>query len=117
TNPPFGAKLSIDDPIILEQYQLAHAWDYDAKNDSWKIRQPRTLLKSQAPEVLFIERCVQFVKPGTGIVAIVLPDAILGSPGLAFVREWILQQTRILASVDLHPDTFQPGNSTQTSLL
>jgi type I restriction enzyme M protein len=47
----------------------------------------------------------------------VLPDAILGAPGLAYVREWILQNTRVLASVDLHPDTFQPNNSTQTSLL
>jgi type I restriction enzyme M protein len=50
-------------------------------------------------------------------MAIVLPDAILGAPGLAHVREWILQNTRVLASIDLHPDTFQPGNSTQTSLL
>ena len=60
---------------------------------------------------------MQFLKPGIGILAIVLPDAILGAPGLAYVREWILQQTRVLASIDLHPDTFQPKNSTQTSVL
>jgi type I restriction enzyme M protein len=75
------------------------------------------LTRSQPPEILFVERCVQFLKPGTGILAIVLPDAIVGAPGLAYVREWILQQTRILASIDMHPDTFQPHNSTQTSLL
>ena len=46
-----------------------------------------------------------------------LPDGILGSPGLGYVREWILQQTRVLASIDLHPDTFQPHVSIQTSLL
>ena len=46
-----------------------------------------------------------------------LPDGILGSPSLGYVREWILQQTRVLASIDLHPDTFQPKNSTQTSIL
>ena len=46
---------------------------------------------------------------------VVLPDGILGSPGLGYVREWILQNTRVLASIDLHPDAFQPKNSTQTS--
>jgi type I restriction enzyme M protein len=117
TNPPFGSKIPIDDPNILEQYNLAHVWDYDEASDSYLIRSARTLVKSQPPEILFIERCVQFLKPGTGVLCIVLPDAILGAPGLAYVREWILQQTRILASIDLHADTFQPGNSTQTSLL
>jgi type I restriction enzyme M protein len=117
TNPPFGSKISVDDPTILEQFDLGHAWDYDAAADSYAIRTPKVVLKSQPPEILFIERCVQFAKPGTGIVCIVLPDAILGAPGLAHVREWILRQTTILASIDLHPDTFQPKNSTQTSLL
>src|SRR6266571_1683194 len=50
-------------------------------------------------------------------MSIILPDGILGAPGLAHVREWILQNTQVLASIDLHPDTFQPKNSTQTSLL
>ena len=47
----------------------------------------------------------------------VLPDGILGSPGLGYVREWILRHCRVLASIDLHPDTFQPFVSVQTSLL
>jgi type I restriction enzyme M protein len=57
------------------------------------------------------------LKPGTGRAAIVLPDGILGSPGLGYVREWILRNTRVLASIDLHPDTFQPFVSIQTSVL
>ena len=117
TNPPFGSKIPVDDPSILEQYDLAHAWDYDEESDTYQIRIPRQLQKSQPPEILFVERCVQFLKPGRGRMAIVLPDGILGAPGLAYVREWILQQTRVIASVDLHPDTFQPGTSTQTSVL
>ena len=92
-------------------------WNYDEAADAYAIRLPKALQKSQPPEILFIERCVQFLKPGTGTMAIVLPDAILGAPGLAYVREWILRNTRVLASIDLHPDTFQPRNSTQTSLL
>jgi type I restriction enzyme M protein len=117
TNPPFGTKISVDDPAVLEQYDLGHVWDYDAGSDTYAIREPRTLVKSQPPEILFIERCVQFLVPGEGIACIVVPDAILGAPGLAYVREWILQQARVLASIDMHPDTFQPKNSTQTSLL
>ena len=117
TNPPFGAKLFRDDPVLLEQYDLAKIWKYDKAADSWAPKDPVQLSKSEPPEILFIERCVQFVKPGTGIVCLVLPDAILGAPGLAMVREWMLQNTKILASIDLHPDTFQPKNSTQTSLL
>ena len=117
TNPPFGSKIPVDDTSVLEQYDLAHKWDYGEDVDMWEIRDPRTLQKSQPPEILFIERCVQLLQPGKGRMAIVLPDGILGSPGLGYVREWILQQTRVLASIDLHPDTFQPKNSTQTSLL
>ncbi|MEM6260662.1 MAG: N-6 DNA methylase [Planctomycetota bacterium] len=115
TNPPFGAKIPITEPTILEQFELGHTWTYDKEADQW--HKNNTLQKSQPPEILFIERCVQFLKPGTGRMAIVLPDGILGSPGLGYVREWILRNTRVLASIDLHPDTFQPHVSIQTSVL
>ncbi|WP_277984584.1 N-6 DNA methylase [Sphingomonas faeni] len=115
TNPPFGSKIPIDDPTILEAYDLGRAWSYDAKVDRWTMQSE--VRKSQPPEILFIERCVRLVKPGTGRCAIVLPDGILGSPGLGYVREWILKHCRVLASVDLHPDTFQPHVSVQTSVL
>jgi type I restriction enzyme M protein len=115
TNPPFGSKLPVDDPSVLERYDLGHAWEYDNSADRWK--KTEAIQKSQPPEILFIERCVRFLKPGTGRMAIVLPDGILGSPGLGYVREWILLNCRVLASVDLHPDTFQPRVSIQTSVL
>ena len=114
TNPPFGSKIPIDDPSILEQFDLGHTWDYDDESDTWVKNTGTT---PRPPEILFIERCVQLLKPGSGRAAIVLPDGILGSPGLGFVRQWILAHTTILASVDLHPDTFQPGTSVQTSVL
>jgi type I restriction enzyme M protein len=115
TNPPFGSKIPIDEPSILEAYDLGHMWSYDASADKWT--KTDTVQKSQPPEILFIERCVKFLKPGKGRCAIVLPDGILGSPGLGYVREWILRNTRVLASIDLHPDTFQPHVSVQTSVL
>lgn len=115
TNPPFGSKIPVNDPAILEQYELGHNWTYDEKADAWTMGE--TLQKSQPPEILFIERCVKLLKPGSGRAAIVLPDGILGSPGLGYVREWILRNAKILASIDLHADTFQPFVSIQTSVL
>lgn len=114
TNPPFGSKIPIDDPAILEQFDLGHQWDYKDEEDVW-VKTNKTA--SRPPEILFIERCVQLLKAGTGRAAIVLPDGILGSPGLGFVRQWILSYATVLGSVDLHPDTFQPGTSVQTSVL
>jgi type I restriction enzyme M protein len=114
TNPPFGSKIPIDDPSMLSQYDLGHTWSYLQDGDVW-VRGAETT--SRPPEILFIERCVNLLKPGTGVAAMVLPDGILGSPGLGFVRQWLLDNTTILASVDLHPDTFQPGTSVQTSVL
>jgi type I restriction enzyme M protein len=76
----------------------------------------KRLQSSVPPEQLFIERCLQLLKPD-GRMGIVLPDSILGAPGLGYVREWLIQKTRIVASIDLHVDTFQPRNGTQTSVL
>ena len=50
-------------------------------------------------------------------MGIVLPDSILGAPGQGYIREWIIKNHRIIASIDLHADTFQPRNGTQTSVL
>ena len=52
-----------------------------------------------------------------GRAAIVLPDSILGAPGIGYIRQWLIRKTKIIASVDLHADTFQPRNGTQTSVL
>jgi len=112
TNPPFGSKIPIKDPAILEQYDLGHIWE---KNNGYWVKTSR-LQSSVPPEQLFIERCMQFLKDG-GRMGIVLPDAILGSPGLGYIRQWIIKHAKIIASIDLHADTFQPRNGTQTSVL
>jgi type I restriction enzyme M protein len=115
TNPPFGSKIPIKDPHILEQYDLGHIWERQkTPRDRWTIT--KRLQSSVPPEQLFIERCLQLLKPG-GRMAIVLPDSILGAPGLGYIRQWLIQKTRIIASIDLHADTFQPRNGTQTSVL
>ena len=118
TNPPFGSKIPIKDDHILEQFQIGYIWRNEQYNISgqtgWTISSD--LQTSAPPEQLFIERCLQFLKPG-GRLAIVLPDSILGNPGLGYIRHWLIERTRIIASIDLHADAFQPGNGTQTSVL
>jgi len=113
TNPPFGAKIPIDEPRILEQYDLGHRW---VKEEGQWVMMP-DLQSRVAPEVLFVERCVQWVKPGTGKIAIVLPDGILGNPDAASIRYWILTHCQVLASVDLPVEAFLPQVGVQASLL
>ena len=113
TNPPFGSKIRINDSHIIEQFDIGHRW---RKNEEIGWKMSDNLQGSVPPEQLFIERCLQFLKP-RGRLAIVLPDSILGNPGLGHIRQWLLEKTRIVASVDLHADTFQPRNGTQTSVL
>ncbi len=95
TNPPFGAKVEVD-PAIIERA------NYE--------------LQSNAPEVLFIEQCYRFLKPG-GKMGIVLPDGILGNPNMEQTRIWILRHFKLLASVDLPVETFLPQVGVQASLL
>jgi type I restriction enzyme M protein len=105
TNPPFGSRIPIDDPHILEQFELSR---FELENGARRASMP--------PEQLFIERCMQLLKEG-GRMAIVLPDSILSNPGLGFIRRWILSKARVLASVDLPQVTFEPYTGTQTSVL
>lgn len=120
SNPPFGANILVDDEDVLAQYDLAAAWDVD-EDGNYKIRldkQGRAVLqKSQPPEILFIERALQLLRPETGRMAMVIPNGILNNPGLAYVRRWILSKAQILAVVDMDRDLFQPKNDTQTSMV
>lgn len=111
TNPPFGSKIPIKDEAILKQFELAHIWK--KLNDKW-VKTDK-FQSSVPPEILFVERCTQFLREG-GRIGIILPDSILNSPGLGYVRQWILENHYIIASIDLHSDTFQPRNGTQTSV-
>jgi type I restriction enzyme M protein len=121
TNPPFGANILIDDHEVLSQYDLAAVWDRDEADGSWSIRTgvggSRTLRRSQPPEILFIERCVQFLRPGTGRMAMVIPNGILNNPALGYVRQWMIDNTQVLAVVDMARELFQPKNDTQTSMV
>jgi type I restriction enzyme M protein len=103
TNPPFGTDIPITDRHILEQYDLAHQWEPDGEGG---FRMTPTIKSSMSPEILFIERCIKWLKPGTGRMGIVLPDGVLGNPASEYIRWWIMRETQVLASVDLPVEAF-----------
>ncbi|AIF82367.1 type I restriction-modification system methyltransferase subunit [Candidatus Nitrososphaera evergladensis SR1] len=113
TNPPFGENIIIDDRHLLSQYDLAHVWK---ENDDGILERTDDIKSRMPPQLLFIERSVQLLKPN-GKLAIVLPDSVLSNPGLKYVRHWILTHTKVIASIDLAKEAFEPSTGTKTSLL
>lgn len=87
TNPPFGATVKRSEHPYLEQFKLS-------KNE----KKERT---NQKTEILFIERCIDFLKSGTGQMAIVLPDGILTNSSLQYVRDFLMEHCQILAVVSM----------------
>ena len=88
TNPPFGATVKKEELPYLDDYNLGQG-----KN-------------SQKTEILFLERCFDFLKWETGEMAIILPDGILNNSSLQYVRDYIEQHFQILAIVSLPQTAF-----------
>jgi type I restriction enzyme M protein len=103
TNPPFAGNIS--QPEILGGYDLAY------KGDHTKNKRVNKLTR----DVLFIERCLRFLKPG-GRMAIVLPQGNLNNTSAEYIRTWVMEKARILAVVGLHVNTFKPFTGTKTSV-
>src|SRR3989344_756611 len=100
-NPPFAGE--IKEKHLLAQYVLG-------KNAKGKIP------KKVERHLLFIERNLDFVKPG-GRLAVVLPQGIFNGTNTEYVRKYILQKARILAVVGLHGNSFKPHTGTKTSVI
>ena len=68
-------------------------------------------------EILFIERCLDLLKPG-GRMGIVLPEGVYNNPSLAYVRQFVEDRAYIKAVVSLPQETFiSSGASVKASLL
>lgn len=92
TNPPFGSTINKAEKPYLSGYELGKTKDAKGKE---KER------SRQSSEVLFIERIWEFLKPGIGKAAIVLPDGILTNSSLQYVRDFIVEKFQLLAVVSL----------------
>ena len=99
-NPPFAGE--VKEGQILSRYELG------MKNGKTQ--------KSVSRDILFIERNLNFLKPG-GRMAIVLPQGRFNNSSDKAIREYIAEHCRILAVVGLHGNTFKPHTGTKTSVL
>lgn len=100
-NPPFAG--DIKESRILHRYELGFKANGKAQS-------------SVGRDTLFIERNLDFVKPG-GRIAIVLPQGRFNNLSDKYIRDFIAQHGRIIAVVGLHGNTFKPHTGTKTSVL
>ena len=114
TNPPFGARISIRDKSILEQFDLGHRWSKSRQGGIWV--QNSEVANSQHPQLLFLELCVNKLKPG-GRLGIVLPEGVFGNKGQGYVWHWLRERGYIFALLDCPRTTFQPSTDTKTNVL
>lgn len=114
TNPPFGAKIPVVDEEILKSFNMGYKWSKKQHGKTWEKTSKRN--KKQPPQILFIERCLELLKPG-GKMAIVLPDGVLGGSKVGYVANFIRKNAKLIALIDLPKETFQPSTSTKTHLV
>lgn len=93
TNPPFGATVKKEEKPYLNEFIFG-------KSNTGKDR------KTQKTEILFIERCWQFLKEGTGKLAIILPNGVLTNKTLKYVREFAQDKFEIEGIFSLPQVTF-----------
>jgi len=96
TNPPFGS--DVLDSALLNQYQLGKG------------------KPSRRRSVLFVERCLQLLKPG-GTAVIILDDSVLNQPTTADVRALLRRQAAVQAVFSLPDTAFMPYASVKASVL
>lgn len=119
TNPPFsGQKIEsqTSDKTILKKFAFGHSFKKNSDGRFVFSDKDEDILQHQAPELLFIERCIDWLKPG-GRIGIVLPKGILDNISYEAYREWILEKCELMGVVTLHKDTFQPDTGVRTCIL
>ncbi len=137
TNPPFGANVEPSDkvleadiavdPVAEERYLKEYGDLYREAQNLVKaalnkpiaslFELPKSDKAKIKTEVLFIERCLDLLKPG-GRLGIVLPEGVFNNPSLAYVREFTEDRAFIRAVVSLPQETFvSSGASVKCSLL
>ncbi len=116
TNPPFGSSIKQTEQAYLKNYGLG------IKDVNWVDQRLKSNFKlgtrtSQSTEVLFIEQCHRFLKPG-GVLAVVIPDGILTNSSSQYVRDWIEEHYRIISVVSLPQTAFSAnGAGVKSSVL
>lgn len=117
TNPPFGSgyDLRVKDDGILKQYSVGHLWSTN-EDGSVAYNDALNTNGGVAPEVLFLEKCLRWLKDG-GTLGIVMAKGQLDNREAYALRRWVLNHAQILAVVNLHEDTFEPFCGSKASVI
>lgn len=110
TNPPFGKNRSLD---LSNSHDLEVSELYELYSLYTKTNPKAGLDKG----IVFLENAVRLLKEGTGRFAIVLSNAIMSNNTWAFVREWLMQNIRIVALFDLPENVFAETGVNTTILV
>lgn len=97
-NPPFGEKSLEKRKEVLSNYDLGHVWTQNSKTNTWSMTSG--VASSQQLGILFIERCWKALSPG-GRFAIILPEGYLCTRSYGYIRQWLVDNTRVLGVVEL----------------
>jgi type I restriction enzyme M protein len=139
TNPPFGARIEKSQVVSetdLPTKEQAERYAEKYPNYVNEVLNPlkeyvaynkgkgkpildlyQTGSMSTLTEVLFIERCLNLLKPG-GRMGIVLPEGVLNNTNLQKVREFVESHAKILLIVSIPQDVFiASGATVKPSLL
>lgn len=112
TNPPYGSKLKIDDSTILSHYALGYQW----KLNNGIYQKTTKQLDFQTPQVLFIERCLELLKPG-GRLGIVAPESMFCNPSHKFIMSFVEKKAQIEAVISMPENLFQPHTHAKTCVV
>lgn len=112
TNPPYGSKLKIDDRSILSHYDLGFQWK--AKDGIYSKTTKQ--LDFQTPQVLFIERCLDLLKPG-GRLGIVAPESMFCNPSHKYIMNYVESKAQIEAVISMPENLFQPHTHAKTCVV
>ena len=104
TNPPFGKKIVVKGEPILSQFDLGYKWKRDKETKT--LARTSKLHDDQPPQILFLERCLQLLKPG-GRLGIVLPEAVFGMPTYEYVVTWLQGRAKIRGVVSMPEPLFK----------
>lgn len=134
TNPPFGARVEkslkiteadkYTDTARIAKYRERYGDDYDKALKQVNDNIGKSLIDlfdvgkmSGLTEVLFIERCLNLLKPG-GRMGIVLPEGVLNNTNLQKVRDFVESKAKILLITSIPQDVFiASGATVKPSLL
>lgn len=132
TNPPFGSRVEKDlkiteadkftDEAKIAVYEKRYGDAYTQALKQVNDNVGKSLLSlykidNGLTEVLFIERCLNLLKPG-GRMGIVLPEGVLNNSNLQKVREFVESKAKILLIVSIPQDVFiASGATVKPSLL